>query len=58
MGALELMGLVSKISTEAPVLLPDALKLMTDFNQVMQDFQKLVSDFQAAKTAATPAVAV
>jgi hypothetical protein len=49
MDVLTLMAFISKIATEAPVLLPDALKLMADQQQVFADFSKLVKDFQATK---------
>lgn len=52
MNGLELVALVSKIAVEAPVLLPDALKLMADLNQCGQDFQKLMTDFQGIKSGA------
>lgn len=49
MNALELFKLASKIMLEAPVLLPDVLKIMNDQQQVFVDFQKLVTDFQGIK---------
>ena len=55
MGALGYIELISKIATEAPILLPDAMKLLTDLNQFNADFQKLLSDFQGIKAAAIQA---
>lgn len=47
MNVLELLALVSRIQNEAPVLIPDALKVMQDLNQVLADFEKLLMDYQA-----------
>jgi hypothetical protein len=38
--------LLSKIQAVAPVLLPDALKIMGDFGQLSTDFLKLEADLQ------------
>lgn len=53
--ALSYVALISKIAVEAPVLLPDAMKLMQDINQVNVDFQKLLADFQGIKAQAASA---
>ena len=59
MNGLEILSLISKIAVEAPILLPDALKVLADQNQVFADFQKLITDFQGIKVSTTtpPAVA-
>ena len=52
MDTLSYIELISKIASEAPVLLPNAMKLLSDINQVNVDFQKLLSDFQGIKAQA------
>lgn len=52
MDTLNYLALISKIATEAPILLPDAMKILGDINQVNVDFQKLLADFQGIKAQA------
>jgi hypothetical protein len=54
--ALAVFGLISKVMTEAPVLMPDAIKLLTDLMQCGQDFQKLLNDYNQIKSTPVPGV--
>lgn len=54
MEILQIMSLIAEIQRDAPVLLPDALKMMRDQRQVFEDFAKLVSDYQALKGGSLP----
>lgn len=56
MNIIELLALVVKIQREAPILLPDAMKVLNDVNQTVIDFQKLMADLQRATGQPNPTV--